>query len=465
MAHVELHYLASREWLESEILAGRPVDDRRQILEVELELVEKEMQERIEAIVDGVVPLVDPERVKVFDSGIDPMIGFGPSDDELIPMDEPVIAAIGELPELDRPTESIREVVEAWEGWIELYMQKSLERIEGLNADPPAAGWDRDSGSEADWGPVRVSLGHGVSTEIGPADGAAAMRDACAAWSWERELHETILPPSLDAGIEAAFPDRHTAEALKREMPPAELAAIGLDRIKRAYAAAKAHRAARRELVPNFDAEMRRWAEASGSERLQLGIEDGYRMNARYLTERLAKEAPGFYAMSGVTPDWAMRASSPSEQALRLRRRVQAAIDKTAPVTHNGRPQAEICFVTKPPHQIYMPHESVTKAGNVIVSDFPSQAGWPWRIEAGNVVGSAPHPFEAVVVEDWLGRFNLIGAVANADGQGPPGIWAVPEFDHYHEDGSVEAQDPDAEPPRTAKRKPPGSYEDDDFPF
>lgn len=464
MAQTELPYLASREWLESEILAGRPANDRRQVLKAELEDASEEMQERIKAILDGVLVLDSPKRVKILDSGIDPRISFGPSKDELVPMDEEVISAIGELPELSQPTESVKEVVEAWEGWIELYMQESLGRIEELNANPPAAGWDGDSDSNVVWGPTRVGLGQGIYAEVNAADGALAMRDALAACAWERELHETFLPPSIEAALEASFPDRHTAETWVEEMTPEELAKTSLARFKRAYIAAKAYHIALKKLTPDFNAEMRRWAKENGSERLKLGIEDGYRMNSRYLTERLAAEAPGFYAMPAraAGEGWAKRRNSPTEQALRLRRLIEATVAQSAPLNSDGPPKVEIVDVVEPPVEVYL-----AEGGNETFADLPDSRGWHWQEDgSGGTWGRGPDPFEAVIVHNWLGRFTLVGAVSDEDGEGPPWVWAVPEPGRYSSDGVVNAEDPDEERPARAKRKPPGSVGGDhDIPF
>jgi hypothetical protein len=246
------------------------------------------------------------------------------------------------------------------------------------------------------------------------------------------------------------------------------LAACFLEQAKRRFQAAKAHNTARRAKVPDFDVEMERWAKENGSDRLRLGIEDGYRMNARYLTERIAAEVPGMFAMpaNSAKRKWAVKAASPSESALRLRRRIAAAIARTAPPNLDGRPEAEIVVVKDPPHEIFEPDSGVGTGDGLVGSDLPSRTGWPWTVgDYGEVVGVDPKPFEAVVVKHWLGRFHLIGAVATK-GRRPPGIWAVPNPDHFEDDGTVIAQDPDRPTPAAAKRKPPEPPgKDDDIPF
>jgi hypothetical protein len=464
MAQVELPYLASRKWLESEILAGNLTDDRNQVLAVDIDELGEEMRKRVESILTQVT-FLESGRVRVLDAGVDPDVAFGPDPDSLVAMDEPVVGAIGELPELSEPTDSIEAVVAAWEGWLDCYHQEAFYAIEELNADPPATGWDRDSDAERKWGVSRVHFGHGVRAEISPSDGGGAMQNALASWAWERELHETFMRSSMEAAQEACGPSRAEAEKWVAELKPEDLAERGLELAKNIYITAKAHDTARKKRFPGFEDEMRRWALERGSERLRLGIEDGYRMNSRYLTERLAQEAPGFYAMDNfVTEDWSSLANSPTERALRLRRRVQAAVDKLAPETAYGKPAVEIHIIHRPPPQIYRP-EMIESDGRMLQSVYPEKSGWPWHRAGDLIVGDGPRPFEAIVVEDWLGRFNLIGAVGSADGDGPRGIWAIPEIEHFREDGSVEPQDPDAKPPPAAKRKPPENSGDDDIPF
>jgi hypothetical protein len=465
MAQIELPYLASRDWLQAEILAGNPTEKRRQALAIDTEELSAEVQKRVESILTQAT-FLESGRVRVLESGIDPEVSYGPDADELVAMDEPVIASIGELPELPKPTDSVQELVEAWETWLDDYHREGFHAIKALNEQLPPAGHDRDSDSEEGWGTIRAHLGHGIRAEISPTDGAGAMQNALASWAWERQLHETLGPASIRAASEATEPSR--AEALKflNDLGAEDQAARALELAKDTYITARAHDRARRKRFPDFDAEMRRWALERGSERLRLGIEDGYRMNARYLAERLAQEAPGFYAMDNfVLDDWASRANSPSEQALLLRRRVAAAIQRLAPETTYGKPTAEICVVHKPPAQMYEPEMVKDDRGRTVNSGYPSKQGWPWRYVNRAVVGDGPRPFEAIVVEDWLGRFNLIGAVGTPAGDGPRGIWAIPKIDHYDEDGMVVAQDPDVDPPPSARRKPPEDSGDDDIPF
>lgn len=471
MTPSDLRYQASREWMEAEIHAGRPVQHRRQSLSVDPSALDPELAIRVEAIIDGVLVKPDSKRVTVLDSGVDPESRYGPSDKELVPMDEPIVQAIGELPELPEPTEDLEAVVIAWEEWLRRYCDEALKVIDRLNVDQPKVGkGPKPRERTIGWDAVRIYLGPGLETSVGPDDGPKAMCAARAAWEWSRAARERFSIQSVMAAQEATAPVQEESQQWMETLGAEEIAECFLERVKRMYAAAKAHDAARRAQVPDFDVEMARWASEHGSDRLQLGVEDGYRMNARYLTERLAKEAPGFYAMpiNAVKDGWARRTGSPSEEALRLRRRVEAVIHRSAPANFDGPPIIEIVTVVEPPPQIYLAHVEGSGFGDdTRVTDLPSKDGWPWFYdEDGEAFGYDAKPFEAVVVQRWLGRFHLIGAVAGSSGIGPAGIWAVPEAQHFHEDGSVDSQDPDAPTSKAAKRKPPNpGGGDDDIPF
>lgn len=454
-----LGYQVSREWMEAEILAGRPIQHRRQTLSVDLEDLENEQAQRVEAVLDAVQVNPDSGRVTVLDSGIDPEKKFGP-EDKRVPMDTSIIQVIGRLPELPKPTDDLHEVLTAWEEWLDRYCSEALQVIETLNLECPKG--ENSLGKEIQWGGIRIALGPAVETVVKPEDGSKAMQNARAAWAWTWAAKDRFGRESVEAAKEATtLPTdvgRKWVEVPDRE----QVAQFFHERAKKMHATAKAHDAARRDREPDFDAEMVKWASKKGSTRLQLGIEDGYRMNARYLAERLAVEAPGFFAMpaNSAKKDWARRTASPSEQALRLRRHVEAAIRKAASESPEGPPDVEILTVTEPPPQMYLAH-----GDDFADTDLPSKEGWPWWYDENNSpYGYDAKPFEAIVVKNWLGRFHLVGAVSNEAGIGPAGIWAVPQLGHFEDDGSVHPQNPDDPPPKAAKRKPPRPGEDD-IPF
>lgn len=458
-----LRYQASRKWMEREILSGRPVEHRRQTLEVDPAELQPSLSARCQSVIDSTTYIDSLGRFAVLDSGLDPEIGFGPDPKNLVAMDEPVIQEIGVFPELFEPTDDVEQVTSAWESWLTSYCDVALAAIESLNADPPRIGRTQD-GRKAYWTKVDVSFGHSVEFAIEPAHGARAMRDALAGRAWWTRVHQCFSPESVVAAKEATTPTLLEARKWVNNSDPEQIAASYRQLTKKLFAAAKAHDSALRAEVPDFDAEMERWAEKAGSERLRLGLADGYRMNSRYLAERIAAEAPGFYAMpaKAATSGWARRANSPSEQALRLRRAIEATVAKSAPLNLDGPPRVEIFDIVEPPVEIY-----IATGGGGKFADLPDRRGWHWQADGnGGTYGHGPEPFEAVVVHDWLGRFILIGAVADEEGTGPPWVWAVPEIGRFHSDGTVTAEDPDEITHVRAKRKPPGPIGgDDDIPF
>jgi hypothetical protein len=470
MSSIKLRYLASREWMASEIDAGSVIQDRRQVLKVDVEGLEPELAKRVEAIDDGLLVLKVREqtRICVLDSGIDPELSFGPTKEHLTPLDKSIVDAMGVFPELPAPSDDPLVVVEAWEAWQEDYKSAALSVIEDLNTNPPSAGEDALFSEHAAWDSVEIYFGEGLTAEITPDQGPQAVRDARAGRLWAWAASRKFESESLAAAEEATALSPQEAQKALENLGSEELVTLYLQRMKARYRAAKTHHLARQAKVPDFEVEMSSWAKQRGSQRLRLGIEDGYRMNSRYLAERIAAEAPGMFALpaSAAGEGWAMKAASPSEEALRLRRRISAAMARNAPPNLDGKPDAEIVIVKKPPHEIYLPDPGMETEDGVVGKGLPLRAGWPWYVGIeGEPVGSGPTPFEAVVVKHWLGRFHLLGAVGDEWGNGPPGIWAVPDIEMYSDDGTVVAQDPDEGMDERARRKPPEPVKEDDIPF
>lgn len=468
MRQIELRYMASREWMESEMLAGRPVQRRDQTLVVDPDSIDPELLARVEAVADSIMHLSikKKQRICVLDSGIDPELFSTSAGDRSTPMDAAVVDQVGVLPELPEPTDDVAAVVAAWEVWLKEYCAQALVTIKLTNANPPTDLKDISVDQDVEWGPVDISFGDGLRTTIALDDGPEAIRAVRAGLLWNWAAADRFSSESYAAAREATEASPGEGKNWLESLGPEELAQKYLERRKQLFRAAKAHHVARSEQVPDFEDEMKRWAFECGSNRLRLGIEDGYRMNARYLVERLAAEAPGMFAMTArsAPKDWAHRAGSPSEQALELRRRVNAAITRHAPPNLDGKPEAEIVIVKHPPHEMFLADPGVKTLQGLIGDDLPSREAWPWSLDSyRSPVGKGPKPLEAVVVKHWLGRFHLIGAVGDPLGGDPPGIWAIPDPEMYEEDGTVKPQDPDATRPRAAKRKPPET--DEDIPF
>jgi hypothetical protein len=150
-----------------------------------------------------------------------------------------------------------------------------------------------------------------------------------------------------------------------------------------------------------FDREMREWAAEHGSERLQVGLEDNFRMTAVYLEERLAAEFPGFYAWSESDPESHWRARvGPTETALHGRRQVQETLDEAGPDL-----RAEIVWLISPPEDM--------------------RKSW-WDSDLADEDDTAP--CEAIVVQGWLDRYTLVGPVSTEDAPIPNGYDWEPVF-------------------------------------
>jgi hypothetical protein len=466
---MKFHYLASRGWMASEILAGNPVQNRRQVLEVDPGELDDDLLARAENVRDATefVTINERRRACVLDSGIDPELSFGPRPDKLVGLDEPIIEEIGLLPELDFPTGDTVEVVEAWEIWIDAYVEAAAKVIEKFIADPPASGWNGYAPVSWTEG-VEVELAPGAKTSIGPEDGAKALRKARAGRLWDWACAARFSQEGFDAAREAVCLSPGEARRLLELCKAPEITTFYLKQSKRCFAAAKAYDRAQAAEAPGFDSEMYRWAAEHGSNRLRVGLQDGYRMNARYLAERIAREAPGMYAMpvDSAKKGWAAKATSPSEAALHLRRRIAAAMERHAPPNTQGPTETEIVTVKKAPHEIYRADNGAYTEDGAVGQDLPSREGWPWDLNENlEPIGGDPIPFEAVIVKNWLGRFHLLAAVSDEVRGAPPGIWAVPLVDDYGEDGSVVPRDPDEPLPLRAKRKPRQPETEDDIPF
>jgi hypothetical protein len=449
--------------MQERILAGQPLSNRQQSIDIDLDELRADQRHRAAAVLDALALDLLPQVV-VLDSGIDPDFRHGDSENNLESMTDAVERVVGARPELPEPTDDPIDVIAAYEVWTEGYIAQGLSYFELLDRWGPME--SRGLFLEAP-DPRVLTLATGVTFTIEDQHGAKPVRDAFAAHLRAGYLGRAFDEASVQAAVEATSTSATRARALIEEHTPDEIAACHLRRVKKRMEIARAHHRARRAAAPSFETEMRRWAKEWGSDRLEMGIADGYRMNARYLAERIAGEAPGFYAMpvQQAAKHWAIRAASPTEEALRLRRRVDAAMAKSAPTTIEGKPLVEIVIGRSPPHEIYLADEGQRHYDEVLGVDLPDRRGWPWYVdEDGEIIADSPTRFEAVVVKNWLGRFHLIGAVRDGNGIAPNGIWAAPEEGDYEEDGQVTPQHPDSSRPKRAKRKP-TSGSDDDIPF
>ena len=147
-----------------------------------------------------------------------------------------------------------------------------------------------------------------------------------------------------------------------------------------------------------FEVEMHRWAFAHGSQRLRMGIEDGYRMVPVYLTERIEREVPGSYAYARENRDgvsWQPR-TGPTEVALTWRRAIQAKLDEHRSAGMRAV-RAEIVWMKVPPLEMC-----------------DDDRAWA-RDYDGDPYERLEIPFEAIAVPNWLGRYTLLAGVISEE--------------------------------------------------
>jgi hypothetical protein len=408
---VNLPYLAGRAWMEAEILAGR--EPRRfQTLAIDLTSLDETLRTRATAIAEAVVLPTDPsgpyDNVEVPATGIDPNT-YGSEDAEGIPdfddrMDTPIVERIGDYPELPEPTNDPEELIDAWEGWLERYRDLSLDALRRwVERFHPGENEEEESSSNKEW--WQATITYGVADEAGRRNRSITFDGLRDLELMQRVRGATALGRSVEKQTDHAdqiAASQAVGPVLTLEHKPTDredLIAAYEDHTARWCAVARAARANRLRRRGAFEREMRRWAEEHGSERLKLGLADGYRMTAVYLEERLASEFPGFYAWFSRAPEHARKARiGPSEEALKGRREVQMKLDRLREERGESL-RAEVVWVTDPP--LEMMH------------------GWWDREEV---------PFEAVVVEGWLGRYTLIGPIASEQAPLPRALRWEPVF-------------------------------------
>jgi hypothetical protein len=409
---MELSYVVNREWFEQEVLEGRDVEWIHAISFNLADLAE-DVAERAAAVYDA-IDTDSPGRVEVHWTGINPR-AEDPNADESAPrweqmMDGPICAKIGRLPTLDKPTIDITKVIAAWESWLEAYREAGPAALRSwVKRWHPADDESESEGNESWWRvtlPYRVENGEEDCSRSITFDGIAdfdlyrRVRAAYARLAYARrntDMDDAIVADQAlgsDLGIdEETFVVTAKPESREGLVDDYEEFARRWSRV------ALAARRNRERRKGDFDRQMREWADEHGSDRLNLGIEDGFRMTAVYLEERIAAEFPGFFAWSerNQKKRWRSRVG-PTETALRGRREIQQKLD----ADETGL-TAEIVWVTDPPEAM--------------------RADW-WDQYDDDDTG----PAEAIIVDGWLDRYVLIGPVSSDDTPLPKGYTWEPVF-------------------------------------
>lgn len=392
-----LPYRVGARWLERRTLAGELVEPLH-TLTIDCDLLDASAQHRAAALAKRISV---PERdapVTVVGSGLDETMVAKGKPVRILRATDPIVAKIGPRPELPEPTDDPLALIAAYEAWVADYLALSrgafaewvLRRAEGRAEGDP-------------WREAMIVYRVGrrrIAVEIdGRAEPEALRRHLGAV---QATAHARAVADEQDWTLAAQVVGSLTLDA------PADDAMTVIEaaeqRARRASDFLFARHWARERARDGFDREMRRWARARGSARLQIGVDDGYRMMPVYLAERMAAEAPGFYAHLPSGDDdphtWQPR-TGPSEEALRLRRAVQQRLERDTP-PGTPVPEAEIGWMKAPPRA--MCHE-------------PFCFKNPLR---GEESGVRETPFEVIGARGWLGRYTLVAGVVGEDAGPPP---------------------------------------------
>lgn len=402
-----LHYALASAFLEQEALAGRFME-REQQVEYDLGTMAPEDADRLKEVWSQLSWVGRRQWPIVHGTGIDDSsVGDGPDDFEA--MDAPVRAQIGGLPTLAGPPASPADLIGAYERWIDDYRKLSLPALmdwaskfamdEELTDAYYAHGVE-----ESFWRiPVRVrstidSRETTVRLDARAMDPVQFQRARAAlvrrhatrrvvgkvSWSRARDIVESTVWIAVPLSDIDEYPVSRIVDGY--EAVSERLAAVAL---------AHHHLAATEDR--HFTDDMNAWAAFSGSDRLQLGLEGGYRMTAVYLDERRDIEAPTFYAFRPEQPEVPIgrERTGPSGKALRLCRAVQAHLDEVAVLPSGSGPL-------------------VATIRWVGMDDLPKQLVKRSNVDDGGL--------EAIVVPGWLGRYQLIGLV-RPERTAPP--WAA----------------------------------------
>lgn len=409
-AKLKLHYRVSNRWLEDRTLAGEIVSADHAYT-VDLDRLDDDHRriavELLKRINSDVAWDASP-AFEIIGSALDPSASIGDGAKKRH-MTDAVVRGIGTYPVLPEPVGSPESLLEAWQSYTERYIERSKpalkEWIDEFFYDevPPDENGVLPNGANTSWwwqNVVVVPDSTGMSQSFAVVgrrnlDAFHVARGAQQLWDHARKLagNEHFRFACRLANVPLTF---------EMDADPMEVAHAYLEKAQRIadLALARAWTAQRQQ--DGFELEMVRWSQQLGSERLKLGIDDGYRMMPVYLNERLGREAPGFYAHlpKDFEKPWQPR-TGPSEEALRLRRAVEERL-RTASPYMGPPPKVEIGWVKDPP--LKMLDERFAY----------EEDDWGDRGARKSV------PFEAIVVPDYLGRYVLIAGVWTDKEHQPP---------------------------------------------
>ncbi len=409
---LELPYRVGRAWLEERTLAGEVVAPVH-ALDIATDQLSPDLRGRAamltKRIRTGMFPRDAPHVVEVIGSGINPWDHTTDENGREVSPTDAVTSRIGELPELPQPTSSGSELIEAYEGWLSRYIDMSLGAVAAwidrwaVEGDPDHEG-NAPNGLPISWWVRSVSYRIGDREHTLHVEGRTHLKlfqQVAAAL----QLYDHAQSTSGEEDIKVALDI--VGGSLQLAAKPAsadDVVAAYADYVERLTNLAFARHWTRQRQREGFDLEMRRWAFEHGSDRLQIGISDEYRMIPVYLQERISMEIPRFYAHLPKKDDrhtWQPR-TGPSEAALRLRRAVQDRLDRYVPPGAVA-PIAEIGWMKNPPV--------------VMCDERHAYDADEWGNPEDEITECA---FEIIGVRNWLGRYTLMaGVYTEADDQPP----------------------------------------------
>lgn len=184
--------------------------------------------------------------------------------------------------------------------------------------------------------------------------------------AWEQARVKRLKAAETDPANLEIIAELEAEHAIREAQKAESEARQAAERAKEA-AEREAREAAEKAAKEERQREKRQWIEQYGSDYLKKATKLGYDCQRQYVTERAAREFPGFTVDFDKYADWRSR-SCPSEEALEL----------LEDIMNRGYKDVKIVWLTEPPYY------------------------WS-RYSDGHYEAR-----EAVVVRDYLGRYTLV---------------------------------------------------------
>jgi hypothetical protein len=402
-----LPYRLEARYVEEHTLAGELIEPT-QMAAIDLDALGSEpLRARAKALYLNVDtrPFNHTGTVEVISSGVE-VCAEKRDDGRVLRMHGPIVAKIGALPLLSAPVTDPVALIEAYERWTDAYAEAARQAI----TDWLAAWATEDDADDDGRYPNGATNSTFITTMFLRLNGKDRHVEVDGRFDDQEHFRRVRAAYALYhyAANNVAKEDWQFAQrTVGRGAEVDEQWASGDSEVAiRAYeeyatrmaTVAFARSWNRQRGKEGFDLEMRRWAVEHGSDRLNMGLADGYRMVPVYLEERIGSEAPGFYAYLPKDDDdvaWQPR-TGPSEVALRWRRAAQTEIEDHCPPGMPA-PTAEIVWMREPPEAMCDPEHLYEW----------DREGYRERVEM--------QPFEAIAVPGWLGRYTLLAAVWSRD--------------------------------------------------